>query len=114
MLFLLLVCVCSVYLWHHAPVLLLFLGGMGVLWYVVIPLIIAAFVAITLVLLWGVIWGYDLCHWLANALPEIPGLTRPFSWERRWTARIPTAAWTALGLGAFVLLTVLAHACLPR
>ena len=82
------------------------LAAGGLLWYVVIPLIICVAVAIPLLL----VWGFVGLSWLANALPEIPGLTKPFTWE----LRLPSWLWLPLGLGSFVLFTVLAHTMLPR
>jgi hypothetical protein len=66
MLFLLIACAAAVYLWHHAPALLLLIGGIGVLWYVVIPLSILLFCVLGLSLMWSA----DGLRWLAAMLPN--------------------------------------------
>ena len=49
MLFLLLACAAAVYLWQHAPALLLIIGGIGVLWSSIIPCRIISCAACVLV-----------------------------------------------------------------
>lgn len=79
MLFLLLACAAAVYLWQHAPALLMLLAAGSLLWSVVIPLLMM----IPVVLMWGA----DLLRWVVNALPNWRWLTAE-SLVPGWLARV--------------------------
>lgn len=112
MLFLLIACAAAVYLWQHAPALLMLLGAGALLWYVLIPLGVIVFCGIAMALLWSLIGVHDLLHWLANALPDWrifrapqpDGLLRSISFQ----------GWVAISMAAFVVCTLLGQIMLPR
>ena len=108
MLFLLIACAAAVYLWQHAPALLMLLAAGGLLWYVVIPLCMIVLCGIGMAL----VWGFVGLSWLANALPDWRIFRSPQ--PGGLLECIPFQGWVAISMIAFVSLTVLAHIALPR
>jgi hypothetical protein len=72
----------------------------------------ATVLALLALLIWGGFWGMYLLERGAKALPNWRIFNEPTRDEA--SMRLTSQHWIALGMGAFVALTVLAHAILPR